>query len=111
MRKFLMLAALGVGVALAAPASASEELPASMAQRLDKQAAEYTWSAAAERRHMIMREAQRQQRYGRGGYGPRGGYYGPRHGYYGPRGGGYYGPRGGRQYMGTPGYGGPPIYR
>ena len=96
MRKFLMLAALGIGVALAAPASASEELPAAMAQRLDKQAAEYTWSAAAERRHMIMRETQRQQRYGRGGYGPRGGYYGP---------------RGGGRYMGTPGYGGPPVYR
>ena len=109
MRKFLMLAALGVGVALAAPASASEQLPAAMARRLDKQAAEYTWSAAAERRHMIMRETMRQQRYGRGGYG-RGGYYGPRRGYYGPR-GGYYGPGGGRHYMGTPGYGGPPVYR
>ena len=111
MRKFLMLAALGIGVALAAPASASEELPAAMPQRLDKQAAEYTWSAAAERRHMIMRETQRQQRYGRGGYGPRGGYYGPRRGYYGGPRGGYYGPRGGGRYMGTPGYGGPPVYR
>ena len=84
MRKFLMLAALGVGLSLAAPAMASEELPAAMAQQLDKQATEYTWSAAAERRHMIMRETQRQQRYGRGGgygYGPRHG-YGPRPGYY-----------------------------
>lgn len=90
MRKFIMLAALGVGISLAAPAMASEELPAAMAQQLDKQAAEYTWSAAAERRHMIMRETQRQQRYGRGGpgYGRPG--YGPRPGYgYGPRG---YGP-------------------
>lgn len=110
MQKLFMLAVFGAGVALAAPASASEEMPAAMAQRLDKQAAEYTWSAAAERRHMIMRETQRQQRYGRGGYGPRGGYYGPRRGYNGPR-GGYYGPGGGRQYMGTPGYGGPPVYR
>ncbi len=96
MRKFLMLAALGIGVALAAPAMASEELPAATAQQLDKQAAEYTWSAAAERRHMIMRETQRQQRYGRGGgygYGRPG--YGPRPGYgYGPR----------------PGYGPPPGY-
>ncbi len=92
MRKLLMLAALGAGISLAAPAMASEELPAAMAQQLDKQAAEYTWSAAAERRHMIMRETMRQQRYGRGGgYGPRHG-YGPRPGYgYGHRPG--YGPR------------------
>ncbi|WP_306224480.1 hypothetical protein [Bosea beijingensis] len=90
MRKLLTLAALGIGLSLAAPAMASEELPAAMAQRLDKQDAEYTWSAAAERRHMIMRETMRQQRYGRGGgygYGPRRG-YGPGYGY-GPRG---YGP-------------------
>ncbi|MCR4524489.1 MULTISPECIES: hypothetical protein [Bosea] len=86
MRKFLTLAALGIGMVLAAPAMASQDLPASTARQLDKQDAEYTWSAAAERRHMIMRETQRQQRYGRGGYG-----YGPRHGYYG-RGYGY-GPR------------------
>lgn len=96
MRKFLMLAVLGVGVALAAPVSASQELPAAIAQRLDKQDAEYTWSAAAERRHMIMRETMRQERYGRrrgGGYG-----YGHRRGY-GP---GYgYGPR---SYGPPPGY-------
>lgn len=89
MRKFLTLAALGIGISLAAPAMAAEELPASVAQRLGKQAAEYTWSAAAERRHMIMRETMRQQRYGRGGYGPRYGYgYGPRRGYGPPP--GYY---------------------
>jgi hypothetical protein len=95
MRKFLTLAALGIGLSMAAPAMAAEELPASMAQRLDKQATEYTWSAAAERRHMIMRDVERQQRYGRGGgYGS-----GPRHGY-GP---GYgYGPR--RGYGPPPGY-------
>lgn len=98
MRKFLTLAALGIGISFAVPAMAAEELPASVAQRLDKQTAEYTWSAAAERRHMIMRETMRQQRYGRGGYGPRYG-YGPRHGY-GP---GYgYGPR--RGYGPPPGY-------
>jgi hypothetical protein len=96
MRKFLSLAALGIGLSLAAPAMASEELPASMAQGLDKQAMEYTWSAAAERRHMIIRETMRQQRHGRGGgygYGPRPGYgpgygYGPRRGYGPPP--GYY---------------------
>lgn len=95
MRKFLTLAALGIGMALAAPAMASQDLPASTAQRLDQQDAEYTWSAAAERRHMIMRETQRQQRYGRGGY-----RHGPRHGYYG-RGPGY-GPR--PRYGPRPGY-------
>lgn len=96
MRIVLTLAALGIGLSLAAPAMASEELPAATAQRLDQQAAEYTWSAAAERRHMIMRETMRQQRYGRGGgygYGTRPGYgpgygYGPRRGYGPPP--GYY---------------------
>ena len=110
MRKLLIFATIAIGSALAAPAMASEALPRNLAERLDKAPAEYSGSAAAERRHMIMRETMRQQRYGRGGYGPRGGYYGPRRGYYGPR-GGYYGPGGGRQYMGTPGYGGPPVYR
>lgn len=95
MRNVLILAVLGVGMSLAAPAMASEEVPASMAQRLDKQAAEYSWSAAAERRHMIMRETMRQQRYGRGGYG-----YGPRRGY-GPGPGYGYGPR---RYGPPPGY-------
>ncbi len=91
MRKFLTLAALGIGIALAAPAMASQDLPAATAQQLDKQAAEYTWSAAAERRHMIMRETMRQQRYDqrRHGYGSRHGYYGRGYGY-GPR---PYGPR------------------
>lgn len=101
MRKFLMLAALGAGLSLAAPAMASEELPASTAQRLDKQAAEYTWSAAAERRHMIMRETMRQQRHGRGGGYGRGYGYGPRPGY-GPGYGYGYGPR--RGYGPPPGY-------
>ena len=86
MRKFLTLAGRGAGIALAAPAMASQDLPASTAQQLDKQAAEYTWSAAAERRHMIMRETMRQQRYEqrRHAYGPRHGYYGRGYGY-GPR--------------------------
>ena len=47
MRKFLTLAALGIGMVLAAPAMASQDLPASTARQLDKQDAEYTWSAAA----------------------------------------------------------------
>jgi len=94
MRTLFAIAAVGLGIAMANPANASENLPASLAQKLDKQAAEYTWSAAAERRHMIMRETMRQQRYGRGGYG-----YGPRHGY-GPRYG--HGPRYG--YGPRPGY-------
>lgn len=95
MRKLLTLAALGIGIVLAAPAMASQDLPAATAQQLDKQAAEYTRSAASERRHMIMRETMRQQRYDqrRRAYGPRHGYsgrgygYGPRH--HGPR-PGYY---------------------
>lgn len=97
MRTIVVLAALGIGLSLAAPAKASESLPPAIAAQLDQQPAEFTWSAAAERRHMIMRETMRQQRYGRGyGYGPRPHYgrgygYGPRPGYgYGPR---HYGPR------------------
>lgn len=94
MRKLLILAAFAIGAAVTAPAQASETLPPALAQHLDKAPAEFTWSAAAERRHMIMRNTMRQQRYGRG-YGYRGGYgygrphygygrpyYGPRHGYY-----------------------------
>lgn len=84
MRKLLILATIALGSAFAAPAMASEALPKELAARLDKAPAEYSWSAAAERRHMIMEETMRQQRYGRGGgYGPRG--YGPPRGYgYGP---------------------------
>lgn len=84
MRKLLILTTIAIGSALAAPAMASEALPKELAQRLDKATAAYSWSAAAERRHMIIEETMRQQRYGRGyGYGPRG--YGPPRGYgYGP---------------------------
>jgi len=82
MRHFFAIGALAIGVALAAPAHAAESVPQSMAQHLDKAPAEFTWSAAAERRHMIMRETMRQQRYGRGyGHGPRYGEgYGHRYG-------------------------------
>ena len=83
MRKLLIFAAIAIGSALTAPAMASEALPKSLAERLDKAPAEYSWSAAAERRHMIMEETMRQQRYGRGYGSPRG--YGPPRGYgYGP---------------------------
>ena len=82
MRKLLMIGAVAMGAAFAAPAQATEALPHPLAQHLDHAPAEFTWSAAAERRHMIMRETMRQQRYGRGyGYGPRHGYgYGRRYG-------------------------------
>ena len=91
MRKFLILAALGTGMALAAPAVASEALPQAMAHGLDGQRAEFTMTAAKQRRLMIIHETQRQQRYGyRHGYGRRGYGYGRPHGY-GPRYG--YGPR------------------
>jgi hypothetical protein len=91
MRAFVVLAALGIGLSVSAPATAAENVPAGVAAHLDKAPTEFTWSAAAERRHMIMRETMRQQRYGRGpGYGRghaygRGYGYGPRPGYGPPR--------------------------
>jgi hypothetical protein len=91
MRAFVVLAALGIGLSVSGPAKAAESVPVGVAAHLDKAPAEFTWSAAAERRHMIMRETMRQQRYGRGpGYGRghaygRGYGYGPRPGYGPPR--------------------------
>ena len=85
MRKLLIFTAIALGSGLAVPAMASEAVPRELAQRLDKATVAYSWSAAAERRHMIIEETMRQQRYGRGyGYGrgyspPRG--YGPPPGY------------------------------
>lgn len=76
MRKLIVIGALAIGAAVTAPAQASEALPPAVAQHLDKAPVEFTWSAAAERRHMIMRS----QRRGHGGYG-RGYGYGPRPGY------------------------------
>lgn len=109
MHKLVVIAVLAAGTALTAPARASEALPASLAERLDGQPAEFTMSAAKERRLMIMQETMRQQQYGRrGGYG-RGPGYGPGPGYgrgpgYGPRSG--YGPPG----YGPRPYGPPPGY-
>lgn len=83
MRNLLIIGALAIGVAFAAPSQASEALPPAVAQHLDKVPAEFTWSAAAERRHVIMRSQGYGHRgYGRGyGYGPRPGYgYGRRYG-------------------------------
>ena len=97
MRAFLVLAAFGIGLSVSAPTRAAESVPPALAAHLNQAPAEFTWSAAAERRHMIMRETMRQQRYDRGpGYGRghaygRGYGYGPRPAYgYGPR---YYNPR------------------
>ena len=64
------------GAAIASPTTAdAQALPANMAAGLDQQPVEYSMTAAKERRLMMMQEANRQQRYGRGGYGPRPGYY------------------------------------
>jgi hypothetical protein len=64
---------------------AAETLPATVAHQLDGQAVEFTMTAAKQRRLMIIEETQRQQRYGRRGYGRGPGYgYGPRRGYDGP---------------------------
>ncbi|UZF95590.1 hypothetical protein [Bosea sp. NBC_00550] len=105
MRNLLIAAAVAFG-GLTAAAMASEAVPQSLAEHLDKAPAEFTQSAASQRRHMIMEETMRQQRrdqyrgggYGRGpgygrGYGPGPRYYGPHPGYrrppppygYGPR--------------------------
>lgn len=91
MRKLIIAAAIALGSLSAASAMASPAVPQALASRIDKLPAEFTWSAAAERRHMIMRETERQQRYGQGprrgydrGYGPGPRYSygpGPRHGY------------------------------
>ena len=70
------------GAALLAPAaaSASEALPAAMAQKLDEQAAEFTMTAARQRRLMMIEQAQREQRYGRRGAYSRSYGRGPRYG-------------------------------
>ena len=85
-------AGLGSAQATSAPALASEALPAAIALKLDSAAADFTMTAAKERRLQIIENTTRQQRYsGRGygrGYGARPGYgrdyrggYGPRRGY------------------------------
>lgn len=100
MRKLLILAALAIGAGISAPAMASEALPQPLARQLDQQAAEFSMTAAKERRLYMMQETTRRQQYGRGGPGynrgygarPRYGYgpgYGPRPGYGPPRGYGY----------------------
>lgn len=85
-------ALVGSSLIAAPSANAGQALPPAVAGELDRQPIEYSQSAASQRRHMIMRETMRQQRYGnRGhaygrGYGPRPGYgysrgYGPRPAY------------------------------
>lgn len=108
MRGLWVATALLIGSASFLPASASEAVPATMARHLDQTAADFTMTAAKQRRlYMIeqgMRQQQLQQRRAQGlgpgpGYGARRGYgYGPRPGY-GPR---AYGP--------PPGYGYPRGY-
>lgn len=106
MHKLFALAAFTVGAAFITPIQASEAIPQSLAQRLDGTAAAYSMTEAKRRRLYMMDQANRQQRYARGGPGynrgygppPRYGYgtgygYGPRPGY--GRGPGYYGPRSG----------------
>lgn len=85
---FGALAIAGASLMASNHAHASETLPAATAQQLDQQPAEFTQSAASQRRHMIIRETMRQQRYGNRGYGHRRYGYGPRYGH-GPR-PGYY---------------------
>lgn len=104
-RRNIMFALIGaLGLASAAvmvpnAASASESLPASVADRLGNQPVEFTQSAASQRRHMMIEQNMRAQRgYGRG-YGPRRA-YGPPRGY-GPRG---YGPPRGPRYEYRRGY-------
>lgn len=105
MRKLLILAAFVIGGGVSAPAMAYEALPQPLARQLDGLAAEFTMSAAKERRLYMMQELTRQQQQqGRGQPGPNRGYApGPRPGYgpgYAPPPG--YGPR--------PGYGPPRGY-
>jgi hypothetical protein len=104
MRKLIIAAAMTLGSLSAVPVMATEAVPRALAEHLDQAPSEFTWSAAAERRHEMMRQTQRQQRYGRGGY-DRGydrgygrGYgrnydYGPGPGYRRPPPPPYYGPR------------------
>lgn len=110
-------AAAITGALFAAPATArAEALPHGLAAGLDRQPAEYSMTAAKQRRLMIMQETMRQQQRGRGGYGPAYG-RGPRPGYYsrgygyGPRPGYGYGPRPGYGYGPRPGFDGQrPVY-
>lgn len=79
MRRFAIAVLMTLGVAAAVPAAhANEALSPSVAQRLDRQPAEYTMTAAKRERLMIIQETLERQRY-----------YGRRHGYYGGYGEGY----------------------
>ncbi|WNJ92485.1 hypothetical protein [Bosea sp. 685] len=79
------IALASAAIATSTAVNAAEALPATVAHQLDGQAAEFTMTAAKQRRLMIIEETQRQQRYGRRGYGRGPGYgYGPRRGYDGP---------------------------
>jgi hypothetical protein len=79
------IALASAAIAASTAVNAAETLPATVAQQLDGQAVAFTMTAAKQRRLMIIEETQRQQRYGRRGYGRERGYgYGPRRGYDGP---------------------------
>ncbi|TCR61680.1 hypothetical protein [Bosea sp. BK604] len=112
-RKTLIASMFGAfalaGIGIGAPSQArADALPAGIAHQLDRQDVEFTMTAAKERRLMMMNSLNRQQRYGRGGYGRPG--YGYNRGYGYGRGygrGGYVRPQtgpGGR-YIYTPGRG------
>ncbi|MGX5734278.1 hypothetical protein [Bosea thiooxidans] len=88
MRRFVMAALIGLGVAASlTSAHANETLPKDISQRLDRQPVQFTMTAAKRERLMIIQENMaRQRHYGRGyGYGGYGGYgYGHHHRYGGP---------------------------
>ncbi len=87
MRRFVMTALIGLGVAAAlTSADASETLPQDISQRLDRQPVQFTMTEAKRERLMIIQENMARQRYyGRGhGYGYGGYGYGHPHRYGGP---------------------------
>ena len=90
MKYSIIAATATVTTMLVAPAaSASEALPQAVAQRLDARAAEFTMTAAKERRLMMIEQSIRQQRRNDGRYGrPYGREYGgPGYGHRRPYGG------------------------
>jgi hypothetical protein len=104
MRRFLIAAAIALSAAAATTASAGEALAPAIADQLDRQAVEFTASAAKRERMMIIQRNMARQRHGGPGYGNGRG-YGPGPGY------GGYGRGYGHRPGGPPPYGyGPPRY-
>lgn len=87
MHRFAIAALITLGAAAGVPAAhANEALSPSVAQRLDRQPADYTMTEAKRERLMIIQENMARQRGYERGYGYRGGYDGPGYGYgYGRR--------------------------